>query len=155
MEESLVPRLRVFALTLLQAGDEVELANLQLKGAGPENLLRNGDFSRDLAHWLPSAQSYFVPWHIDNLYLELLIERGAAGLLVFLVLAGTALWSVLAGPGSRHALAPFVGAAIGAALILGMVSSLMDVPRVAFLVFLLLTMALSLGRIDGPGRSAG
>ena len=152
--KSPAPRLRVFAVTLADAGMQAELDNLRLTDNGP-NVLRNAAFDRQLAHWLPVAQFYFLPWHIDNLYLELLIERGAAGLLVFLVLAGTALWSVLAGPGSRHALAPFVGAAIGAALILGMVSSLMDVPRVAFLVFLLLTMALSLGRIDGPGRSAG
>ena len=48
-----------------------------LAGTDGRPLLRNGDFDRGLAHWLPAAQSYFVPWHIDSLALESLIERGA------------------------------------------------------------------------------
>jgi hypothetical protein len=149
-----VPRLRVFALSILTAGAEIEFNKLRLTGAGPDNLLRNGDFSRAGAHWLPGAQSYFVPWHIDNLYLELLIERGLAGLALFLALAGWALWSLLVGPGRREPIAPFLAASLCGGLLVGLVSSVMDVPRVAWLFWLLLLLAFGLGRTRGA-TSAG
>lgn len=40
----------------------------------------------------PAAQSYFVPWHLDNLFLEVLVERGLAGLLLLVALMTYALW---------------------------------------------------------------
>jgi hypothetical protein len=155
-----VPRLRVFGLSILTAGAEIEVNKLRLTGAGPENLLRNGDFARAGAHWLPGAQGYFVPWHIDNLYLELLIERGLAGLVLFLALTGWALWSLLVGPGRREPIAPFLAASLCGGLLVGLVSSVMDVPRVAWFFWLLLLLALDLGRARaatsaGDGTSTG
>ncbi len=72
-----------------------------------------------------------MPWHIDNLYLELLIERGAVALALFLALAELALWNLPAGPGRLQPIAPFLAASLLGGLIVGLVSSLMDVPRVA------------------------
>jgi hypothetical protein len=138
------PRMGVFALSVLNAGAKVEIDNLQLKGPGTGNLLKNADFSQELAHWLPAARYYFLPWHIDNLYLELLIERGLAGLLWFALLSGLALCRLGFGPARRHPAAPFLAASLLGALTVGMVSSVMDVPRVAFLLFLLMFVALSL-----------
>jgi hypothetical protein len=143
------PRMRVFAVSVLNGGGAAAFDNMQLTGKERHNLLRNGDFSREMAHWFPAAQHYFLPWHIDNLYLELLIERGAAGLFVFIALAGLAIWRLCLGAGRRHPLAPFLAASLAGGLIVGMVSSVMDVPRVAFLFFLLLFLALSL---DGNGE---
>ena len=70
------PRQGVLTLSVLGAGSSVDIDNVVLESAGGQRLLANGDFSADLAQWLPAAQSYFLPWHIDNLFLELLIERG-------------------------------------------------------------------------------
>ncbi len=98
-------------------------------------LLRNGDFSAGLAHWLPAAQVFFVPWHIDNLYLEMLIERGVAGLVLFgCWRAGrTGDWRA-----ARVAddMVPWLAASLCGVLALGLVSSVLDVPRVAMLVAL-------------------
>ena len=82
------PRRAAFSIAVLNAGGVAEFDNLRLRGPDGTDLLRNGDFERDLAHWLPVAQYYFLPWHIDNLYLELLIEHGLAGLLAFALLSG-------------------------------------------------------------------
>ncbi len=147
------PRLRVFALALADAGTELEIDNLRLTGDTPANLLDNGDFSRQLAHWLPAAQFYFLPWHIDNLYLELLIERGLSGLAAFGALVGLALWNVLIGPGRGVPVAPFLAASLCGASIIGLVSSVMDVPRVALLFLLLALLALSL-RESHPAQAA-
>ena len=45
-------------------------------------LLANCDFATGLGHWYPAAEDYFLPLHIDNLALEILIERGGLGLAV-------------------------------------------------------------------------
>ena len=135
-------------LSVTSIGDQVEIDNLSLTGAGAGNLLNNGDFSRGLASWLPAAQGYFVPWHIDNLYLELLIERGLAGLATSLALLGLALWNLLAGPARRQPIAPFLAASLCAGLVIGLASSVMDMPRVALLFWLLPMLALSLDGAD-------
>jgi O-antigen ligase len=100
-------------------------------------LLENGQFSKGLAHWFPAAQSYFVPWHIDNLFLEVLVERGLAGLLLLAALMAYALWHLAIGRARSLPLSPYLAASLCAALLVGLVSSFMDVPRVAFIFYLL------------------
>ena len=82
------------------------------------------------------AKSQFLAWHIDNLYLEILIERGIFGLAVFLLLASVAAWRLAFGPANRFAISPFLLASLSGAMTVGLVSSIMDVPRVAFGLFL-------------------
>jgi hypothetical protein len=131
----------VLTLSVLNAGASVELDNLALASAGGAQGLRNGDFSAGMAHWLPAAQVHFLPWHIDNLYLELLIERGAVGLLGFLALVGAVGWRLLRRVGSADAgSAPVLLASLGGLLALGLVSSVLDVPRVAMLASLLVVI---------------
>ena len=130
-------RLGVFSMSVTNAGGFADVDNIKLISPQREQLLQNGDFSSSLAQWLPAAQSYFLPWHIDNLYLELLVERGLIGLLIFVAWVMYALWFLIFGRARTLPLSPYLAAAVSAALVLGLVSSLMDVPRVAFLFFLL------------------
>ena len=88
-----------------------------------------------------------MPWHIDNFYLELLIERGLLGLALTLLLMACALWRLVFGQARGHGLAPYLAASLSGVMVVGLVSSVMDVPRVAFLVFWLAFLALQL-----PGR---
>ena len=131
------PRLSLLSLSVVNAGGVADFDNLALTGAQSRQPLENGSFSSGMAHWFPAAQSYFLPWHIDNLLLELLIERGGLGLLLFLALLANALANVAFAGARSSALAPYLAASLSAALLLGLVSSLMDVPRVAFLFFLM------------------
>ena len=134
------PRQGVLTLTVLDSGGQVDLDNIALATPLDPQLLANGEFSAGLAHWLPAAQSYFVPWHIDNMFLELLIERGLVGGGLLMVLAGVVAWRLLrrADPGDTSA--PFIAAAVCGVLCVGLVSSVLDVPRVALLLALLLAM---------------
>ena len=113
-------------------------------------MLFNGGFSNGLARWFPAAQSYFLPWHSDSLYLEVLIERGIAGLLVLALLVLWSLVRLLSGSGRALWLAPYLAASLSGALAIGVVSSVMDVPRVAFLLFLLVFFALQLTNREEP-----
>ena len=130
----------VFLLSVLTPGAKVEVTNLVLT-AGDGNLLRNSQFEDKEAGWFPSAHSYFLPWHIDNLYLEVFIETGIFGLFCFL--AGV-LWIVRRlfrafVQSNEHA--PYFIASISGLLALGGVVSIFDMPRVATLFGLFLVWA--------------
>jgi hypothetical protein len=138
------PRSGVLSLSVNNVGAQVDLRRVSLSGPNAREALSNGDFSRGLEHWLPLAQFYFLPWHIDNLFLELLIERGALGLIVFLILLGCS-FCVLLAQGSRNSgITPFLASSLLGALFIGCLNSIMDVPRVAFLLLMLLLVSLQL-----------
>lgn len=147
------PRMKVFSLSVVNAGGSADLDNVRLTGSHGFEALENGGFSRKLARWFPAAQSYFLPWHIDNLFLELLIERGALGLLSFLSLMGYALWHLVLGRARTLAVSPYLLASLCAALCVGLTSSALDVPRVAFLLQLLALFSIQM-RIDAQMSTA-
>ena len=155
LSASPLPRMHVFMVAARTGALRVDEMRLY---AGGEQLLRNGDFSSGLAHWWPTAQEYYTPWHIDNLYLELLIERGVPGLALFLALAAAALWRLVRVVRSGSGLAEagvFLGAALCGGLLVGLVSGVMDMPRVAWLLWLLPWTALLLPRqAEAPSREA-
>lgn len=127
----------VFRLSVLTPGGRLEVSNLDLS-AGGANLLRNSRFQDQGARWFPALRSYFLPWHIDNFYLEILIETGLSGLLLFLaaVLALTRRLFVRCGRGNP--LAAYFLASIAGVLALGLLVSVVDMPRVATLFGLFL-----------------
>jgi hypothetical protein len=135
----------VLTLSVVNAGGVLELAQAQLLAPDGRAVLLNSRFEQGLAHWLPSAQEYFLPWHVDNLYLEWLIETGLLGLAVFVGLCVQAARS-LAQAGRTVAEVPYLAASLIAVLLVGTVSSIIDVPRVAFLLLLSLLLACRLGR---------
>lgn len=135
------PRQGVFSVSTFDAGRQVDLRNISLIGPDRGQRLANGDFAQGMARWLPSAQGYFIPWHIDNLWLEVLIERGLVALVAFAVCMAWAVWSLARAVARRgaapHPITPFLAASLCGALCVGLVSSVMDVPRVALLLMLL------------------
>lgn len=136
----------VLSLSVVNAGGELQLAQVQLHAPDGQAQLSNPRFAAGLAQWYPSAQQYFLPWHIDNLYLEWVVETGLLGLAVFGALclqAGRALLR------SRQPAAPFLAASLIAMLLVGAASSIVDVPRVAFLLLLALLLAPQLARPPG------
>jgi hypothetical protein len=56
-------------------GEVIDLDKLHLFDATGRQLLHNGDFSDGLSRWFFAGRHYFVPWHIDNLFLEMLIDQ--------------------------------------------------------------------------------
>lgn len=131
------PREAVLALAVLTPGVDVRLERISLQAPDGRELLANGDFAAGLAHWFPSAVYYYLPWHIDNLLLEVLIERGALGLVALGLLAGGAAWLPFSAGGRARTWAPFLAASLYGVLLVGLVSSVMDAPRVALLALLL------------------
>ena len=135
-------RLKMFSLAVSDAAAVAEIDALALLSPSGADLLVNGDFSQGTARWLGVAQSYFDPWHLDNLALEVLVERGLVGLLALVALFGYAFWQLLWGSARGQPLAPYLAAALFAVLLVGLVSSVMDVPRVVFLFYLMMLWSL-------------
>ncbi|MBC7482369.1 MAG: hypothetical protein H7337_10845 [Rhizobacter sp.] len=138
------PRRAVFSIAVSNRGGRSEFDNLRLLSPAGEDLLVNGELTSGMAHWLPVAQRFFVPWHIDNLYLEILIERGVPALASFLVAMGVALWGVLRWPGGGSALSASLAGLLTGALCIGLVSSFIDVPRIAFLLLFIAIFSVEL-----------
>jgi hypothetical protein len=152
------PRLVVFTFSLGRNANRVEIDGLQLTDAAGQSLLHNGDFEQGLAHWYFSSDRYHMPFHAKNLVVHLLFEQGLLGLGAFGLLVAAALWRTAAGAARQHPLAPVLAGAIVALLTVGLVDSLLDMPRVAFLTWLLLGVALCLpraGRVGIPSPVAG
>ena len=146
------PRLGMLSVTVLGAGTHADFRSIGLQSTDRKELLTNGDFVQNLAHWFPAVRFYFLPWHIDNLYLEVLVERGLLGLLLWGALMATAVWHLVLGAARHQPLAPYLAASLSGGLLVGLVSSVMDVPRVAFLLFLLVFFALQLARVSPPPK---
>lgn len=141
----------VFSIGVLTTQTQVEFEQVQLMDPRGRDVLHNGNFSKQLSNWFPAAQRYYLPWHTDNLLVELLVERGVFGALVFAVLVFTAVHSLSTRMASQKSLAPILLASTVGMLCVGLVSSVLDVPRVSFLVLFVLFLALALN--DEPRSS--
>lgn len=128
----------VLALTPAQLGIEpLRIHSVELFDGQGRQLLRNTGFAQGLQHWLPATQGHFLPWHIDNLYLDVLIERGLLGLVALGALAiwgGLAAWRRLR---TGDPMAWVFAASLGGLLSLGAVISVTEVPRVMLILLLL------------------
>jgi hypothetical protein len=140
----LIPRDMVFSLSLGSNQTRAEITQLSLTDSQGHELLANGNFAQGLARWYFSSDRYHLPWHAKNLLVHLLFEQGLLGAGAFALLVVVALWRVSLGAAREHALAPVLAAALVAVLAVGVVDSLLDMPRVAFLTLLLLMVMLTL-----------
>lgn len=138
------PRFLVFSMAVLWQGRSVDIARLRAVDATGRELLVNGDFADGMSHWFFTSDRYHLPWHMKNLALHLLFEQGLAGLLSMAALTAGVLWRVTFGHARRHPMAaPLAGALLGFGVV-GAFDSLLDVPRLAWLFYLLLLVALTL-----------
>jgi hypothetical protein len=136
------PQLAVFSVALQTTGGRVDLDNLKVTNPLGESLLANGDFSADMARWFFTSDHHHMPWHMKNMSMHLLFEQGIVGLVSVVLLVLVALARSLTGRRAHHPLAPAIVAAVVGFLVVGLFDSLLDVPRVAFLFFLLLLIGI-------------
>jgi hypothetical protein len=146
------PRLAFFSMAVHSKGRLIHVDNIDVRGPEGWSLLRNGDFSTGMAHWFFTSDKYHLPWHIKNLFFDLLFDQGIVGLLAFVLLVGVALGRVTLGRARGQPFAPFVAASITGFLAVGAFDSLLDVPRVALLFFMIVLIAIL---APGVPRSRG
>ncbi len=124
-------------------GTLVDLDDVSLRADDGRELLKNGGFGDGTDHWYFASDNY-LPWHLENTWLQVGFEQGLAGLAAFAALVGAAVAALgrRLRAGERHA--PVLAAALAAFLALSMLSSVFDFPRIAMIVYLLLLQAISI-----------
>lgn len=154
------PRWIVFAVGLGSQGSRVEIDDLSVVDAAGRELLVNGGFDEGMARWFFTSDHHHMPWHLKNLAVHLLFEQGLLGLAAGMLVLGAALWRTTLGAARGHALAPPLAAALLGLFVVGLVDSVLDMPRVAGLSWGLAAVALALPACGanapaaaGPGGS--
>lgn len=145
------PRFVTFSMALDTRGSRVDISRIAMQDAQGRQLLSNGDFNREMAHWFFSSDRHHLPWHIKNAALHVLFEQGLVGLAL---LGGAYLLAIVrlsVGRGRDHPLAPAIVAALIGFGVVGAFDSLLDAPRVGFVFFTLLLLGLGLRALPGEG----
>jgi hypothetical protein len=138
------PKILGFSVAVESRGGIVDVDDLQLTRADGHPLLSNGDFSESMTHWFFSSDRYHLPWHIKNVFMNVLFDQGVVGLTLWCALLAGALWRTSLGAARLHPLAPSLAASLSGFVVVGLFDSLLDVPRVAWLFYFLLLVALTL-----------
>ncbi|MBT9569027.1 MAG: VanZ family protein [Thiobacillus sp.] len=147
---SLLQRPVKFSMFNQDAKTLIDVDNVSLLDAHGRDLIRNGDFSHGMQNWFFSTDSHLA-WHAKNLFVHVLFEQGWLGLGAFLMLLAVTAWTLLR-RATHDALAVTLLVGLAAFLIVGTVDSLIDEPRLDFLFFWLLSIALVSGGKLVPRR---
>lgn len=148
------PRLKMFSLSIANQSGAAEIQGVELSSQANENLLANGDFGNDMQYWFFSSDRDHMPWHAKNILVNVLFDQGALGLILFMLLTISALWCLNLGHARQHGMSPYLSAAIIGFLVVGMFDSLIDVPRLALVYYLLLMYSLVLIPPTSTGRNS-
>ncbi|MDD2711761.1 MAG: hypothetical protein PHU77_02490 [Simplicispira sp.] len=131
----------VLAITLLPAKNSVRLDAVELLNPQGVQIAKNTDFSLGSRYWGRIADKNYLPWHIDNLFIELLVQHGLVGLGIFAALALHAIVHTVWGIKRQNPLALIVCVSIAAVIFIGGVVSLFEIPRVSIMLWLLLAVS--------------
>lgn len=143
------PKLVAFSMALDTPGGLVEIASADLRDARGTPMLANGDFDEDMARWFFSSDKNHLPWHIKNLGMDVLFDQGVVGLVLFGAMLLLGLWRTCLGHGRDHPIAPALAGSLVGFVGIGAFDSLLDVPRVAFMFYVVLAFALGVRALPG------
>ena len=142
------PRFVVLSLSSETSARPIDIDEVSLTDASGREYVHNGGFEEGMQRWFFSSDMNHLPWHAKSLPVHLLVEEGILGLAAVALLVLAALWRLVAGKARDHVLAPALAAAVTGFLVVGLIDSLFDMPRVAWVFHFLLLVTFSL---RGPG----
>jgi hypothetical protein len=123
------------ALLSTERNSAIDIKAVRLIGQDGKQLIINGDFAHGTQRWYFTDEVHDY-WQIMNQYAMTFFERGAVGLAAFIVLV----WGALLGARRAMRLGDRMGTAVvaslGTFLLLGLSESLLQVPRVATIYYL-------------------
>lgn len=138
-------------LSLVNRGSSgyVDVTGISMRRLDGPETVRNGDFRRGSDYWFWSSDAY-ASWHVHNLALHILFEHGLIGLsvsaMLLLAMAAAAFRRLADGD---EAVPPLVAAMAGF-LVIGLIDSLVDSPRVALLAVTVAVALLAIPRRRRP-----
>ena len=151
------PKLVTFSIATDTAQGVVDIDKIELISADGKSLVDNGDFSQGMQRWFFSSDRNHMPWHIKSVLMNVLFDQGLVGLGLFLLMGIAALWRVVLGSAKDHPLGPAIAGGLVGFVVVGLFDSLVDVPRLAFIFYLVLLLGLTVrqpkaSRVTPPER---
>jgi VanZ family protein len=122
-------------------GTDVDVGRVSVVDRGGKELLRNGDFSEGGDHWLFTTDEH-LPWHAKNTAVHLRVEQGWLGLGLSLVLLAMVIRRLLPPLRQGDMRAGALTASLTGVLIVGMVDTVVDFPRLTLFLILIAAVAL-------------
>lgn len=144
-----LPRITVFSLANETAQHRLAVREVSVVDARGAELITNGRFEQAGARWFFSSDRNHLPWHAKNLGVHVAVEQGWLGVAA-LGLMTLAAFAMAIGRVRRLPLAPALAGALAGAWAVGLIDSLIDMPRIALLLLLLTVIAIA----QRPRRSA-
>lgn len=142
------------ALMLHNGQGIVDIAEVRLIAPNGRDLIANGAFSAGLDRWFLVSDFEHLAWHAKNIYLHFFIEQGLFGLAAFMALAGLALASSARAAWRGDPVAIILLPTLLSFLLVGLFGTLIDMPPVATLFYLLVFAGLGISpRDDGETPS--
>lgn len=119
----------------------VDITHVRLLDPSGRNLVANGSFAAGAARWFFTTDDY-LPFHAENLWVQVLFDQGWVGLLAFTLITGY-LGIVLVRRSLRgHGLDTCLLTAFAGILTVGLFGSLLDAPRIGLIFYFTLLVAL-------------
>jgi hypothetical protein len=123
------------------AGKLLDVDNVQLLNATVANLLTNSNFSQGSDFWFFAAQKH-NSWHTFNFWVHQLFDQGWLGVSAFFLLFANAIYNCCRQLPRQNVFAAILLSSCSGFMVVGFVDSPFDAPRLTFLFFLLLFIAL-------------
>ena len=135
-------------LTIGAHGETVDITEVELLDELGRNLVNNGSFTQGTDFWFMTSDYSHLPWHVKNNYLYVLIEQGALGGSLFVILMVTALIRLVRLSSDESAVPLLLATSLSGFALVGLLGSPLDMPRVAMMFYL--ALALSFSRVFRP-----
>jgi len=132
-------RPKTFSIHVITEG-HVDLDDLKILNDKAENILRNGDFFRKKDYWYFTADSH-LEWHTKNLFINLYHDLGWMGLVSISSLILMTLFRLILMIRTGDHMAVVLFASLFGYIGIGLIGSLMDVPQLSLLLFLILMIS--------------
>ena len=133
-------------------GSQLDITNVRLLEPMGHNRIDNGDFSQGMDYWSFTVDDH-LPWHIKNLFVGIWFDQGLVGLALFVGLLGLVIVRLLGQVMEGERFSAVLLASLTGYLVVGIIGSLFDAPRLTLLFYLLVFTSLLTGEMMGGRRS--
>ncbi|OGR28080.1 MAG: hypothetical protein A2277_14880 [Desulfobacterales bacterium RIFOXYA12_FULL_46_15] len=130
----------------------IDIDNIMLTDGEGDNLIQNGDFSKGSHFWFFTVDNH-LPWHIKNLWVSLLFETGLLGLSAFSLFVLFVFIILLQSIAKKDLLSLILFSSFCGFFTVGLIDSLFDSPRIAFLFYFFSFLSLLYAGTDNDDRN--
>lgn len=112
----------------------IDVDNISFSDSDGNNIIKNGDFKKGSDFWFFTADNH-LPWHIKNIFISHFFELGITGLMIFIIFLLFVFIHLIKGVLKKDMFSLILFSSFCGFLVVGLVGSLFDSPRIMFLFY--------------------